>query len=300
MKVVNIPVAGKDMELDVCCSCQEIWFDPKELAALPVYMPPPAEELPPEAREALAIHQVERIARESEAEKAEDALPNNVWEFLAAVCGFPVKSESVADGRSYVTWGAVLLCVAVFILTGCGSAGDIQAWGFIPAEPLRRGGLTILTSMLLVELDGLNRRGLVVKGDCGIGKTLGVRILAARFKWAVVSAVDYAAAFVERGQGAFDDLADGLDFFGDAPEVLVIDDLGAEPPTVRRYGDERNVLAYVLERRYRIGFQRDGSRTVVTTNLTDAEIVRRYGARISDRLNEMADFVCVSGPSLRK
>lgn len=150
------------------------------------------------------------------------------------------------------------------------------------------------------ELDGLNRRGLVVKGDCGIGKTLGVRILAARFKWAVVSAVDYAAAFVERGQGAFDDLADGLDFFGDAPEVLVIDDLGAEPPTVRRYGDERNVLAYVLERRYRIGFQRDGSRTVVTTNLTDAEIVRRYGARISDRLNEMADFVCVSGPSLRK
>jgi len=149
------------------------------------------------------------------------------------------------------------------------------------------------------ELENLNTRGLVIKGDCGIGKTLGVRILAARFRWTFTSAVDYAKAYVEQKPSAFDAVADGLDFFGNAPRVLVIDDLGAEPAAVRRYGDERNVLAYVLERRSRIGFQRQHSRTVVTTNLTDEELVRRYGARISDRLNEMADFVCVSAPSLR-
>ena len=150
------------------------------------------------------------------------------------------------------------------------------------------------------ELEGLNMRGLVIKGDCGIGKTLGARLLAVRFKWTFVSAADYANAFVTQSEEAFERLADGLDFFDEPPRVLVIDDLGAEPQSVRRYGDERNVLACVLERRYRIGFQRQDSRTLITTNLTDAEIVRRYGARISDRLNEMAEFVCVSGPSLRR
>ena len=150
------------------------------------------------------------------------------------------------------------------------------------------------------ELKGTNERGLFIKGDCGIGKTLGVRILAARFKWAFKTAVDYAHAYAAKTQEEFDYLADGLNFFGEAPRVLVIDDLGAEPLTTRRYGDERNVLAYVLERRYRIGFQRQHSRTVVTTNLTDAELVKRYGARISDRMNEMMDFVCVAGESLRK
>ena len=150
------------------------------------------------------------------------------------------------------------------------------------------------------ELEGLNTRGLVLKGDCGVGKTMGVRILAAFFKWAFASAVDYASAYVSESPETFDALADGLNFFGEPPRVLVIDDLGAEPATVRRYGDERNVLAYVLERRYRIGFQRQSSRTIVTTNLTDAELAHRYGARISDRLNEMAKFVCVTGPSLRK
>jgi DNA replication protein DnaC len=150
------------------------------------------------------------------------------------------------------------------------------------------------------ELEGLNTRGLLLKGDCGIGKTLGVRLLAARFKWAFVSAVDYASAYVTQSETALERLADGLNFFGEPPRVLVIDDLGAEPQSLRRYGDERNVLAYVLERRYRIGFQRQRSRTIVTTNLTDAEIARRYGARISDRLNEMADFVCASAPSLRR
>jgi len=151
-----------------------------------------------------------------------------------------------------------------------------------------------------LELENRNSRGLFVKGDCGIGKTLGVRILAARFGWAFTTAVDYAGAYAEQRGPVFDDLADGLNFFGEPPRVLVIDDLGAEPPTVRHYGDERNVLAYVLERRYRIGFQRQQSRTIVTSNLTDAEIVRRYGSRISDRMNEMMQFVCASGPSLRK
>ena len=149
------------------------------------------------------------------------------------------------------------------------------------------------------ELDGINTRGLCVKGDCGVGKTLGVQILAAHFKWVFASAADYPRAYLEKSREAFDDIADGRDFFGRPARVVVIDDLGSEPRTTRRFGDELNVLEYVLERRYRM-FRRCGARTVVTTNLSDGELARRYGARIDDRFNEMMDFVFASGESLRR
>ena len=148
------------------------------------------------------------------------------------------------------------------------------------------------------ELDGVNTRGLCVKGDCGVGKTLGVQILAERFKWVYTSAAEYPRAYLENSRAAFDDIADGLDFFGCPARVVVIDDLGSEPRTTRRFGDELNVLEYVLERRY-LMFRRCGARTVVTTNLSDGELARRYGARIDDRFNEMMDFVFASGESLR-
>ena len=149
------------------------------------------------------------------------------------------------------------------------------------------------------ELDGVNTRGLCLKGDCGVGKTLGVQILAEHFKWVFTSATDYPRAYLENPRAAFDRIADGMDFFERPAPVVVIDDLGSEPRTTRRFGDELNVMEYVLERRYRM-FQRCGARTVITTNLRDDELARRYGARIDDRFNEMMDFVCANGESLRR
>ena len=149
------------------------------------------------------------------------------------------------------------------------------------------------------ELDGVNTRGLCVKGDCGVGKTLGVQILAERFRWVFTSAAEYPRAYLENSRAAFDDIADGRDFFGRPARVVVIDDLGSEPRTTHRFGDELNVLEYVLERRY-LMFRRCGARTVVTSNLSDGELARRYGARIDDRFNEMMDFVCANGESLRR
>ncbi len=157
----------------------------------------------------------------------------------------------------------------------------------------------VLVDYGAAELDDLNTRGLCVKGDCGVGKTLGVQILAERFRWVFTSAAEYPRAYLENSRAAFDDIADGRDFFGRPARVVVIDDLGSEPRTTRRYGDELNVLEYVLERRYGM-FRRYGARTVVTTNLSDGELARRYGARIDDRVNEMMRFVTASGKSLRR
>lgn len=73
MKRVFVPLTetGAGMELDVCVKsgCQVIWFDVGELAEMPESQDPaqiPAEELPPKAKEIMALHQVKMMARQQE------------------------------------------------------------------------------------------------------------------------------------------------------------------------------------------------------------------------------------------
>ena len=150
------------------------------------------------------------------------------------------------------------------------------------------------------ELEKKNRRGLLLKGDCGIGKSLGMAFLAARFEWPVISAVEFETAYLEKDREDFDNFIDALDFFGKPAPVVVIDDLGAENLTSVKYGTMTNVMSYVLDRRYRIGFLRQECRTLVACNLPDAEIRERYGFRIDSRLDEMMEFSVVHGKSLRR
>lgn len=150
------------------------------------------------------------------------------------------------------------------------------------------------------ELEYSNVRGLFLKGDCGIGKTLGLSYLAAKFGFPMISAVDYEEAYLSKSREEFNEFVDALDFFGRPAKAIVIDDLGAESLTVTKYGTAINVMAYVLDRRYRIGFQREGCRTLIACNLSDAELRDRYGVRIDSRFDEMFDFAVVHGRSLRK
>lgn len=150
------------------------------------------------------------------------------------------------------------------------------------------------------EMEGLNSKGLFIRGACGIGKSYGVACLAARFKWPVIAAEQLQAAYLSATcDNEFFRFVDALDFFG-RPQTIVIDDVGTEDCPVMKYGTATNVIADVLNRRYYQGFQRAGVRTIVTCNLTDEQLRARYGARIDDRMNEMFAFATVSGKSLRK
>jgi|WetSurMetagenome_2_1015567.scaffolds.fasta_scaffold624058_1 Zn-finger nucleic acid-binding protein len=65
----EVPIINNDktINLDICTKCCFIWFDGQEYESLPkIEITKPKEELPPEAREALAKFQIECIARESE------------------------------------------------------------------------------------------------------------------------------------------------------------------------------------------------------------------------------------------
>jgi DNA replication protein DnaC len=77
-------------------------------------------------------------------------------------------------------------------------------------------------------------------------------------------------------------------------DMLAIDDLGIEPVEVMDYGNLLCPLVDLLTKRYDLQLF-----TLVTTNLTPAEIRARYGDRIADRLNEMMLKIVFTNESYR-
>lgn len=77
--------------------------------------------------------------------------------------------------------------------------------------------------------------------------------------------------------------------------VLLMDDFGAEPVTVKLYGSDAENVTDVLYERY------DRRRTtVISTNLMPDDIAARYGERIADRFAELTDRVVFDFKSFRR
>ncbi len=190
MAAVVVPARGFDLTLDVCMRCSCIWFDPGEYSQMPrTAKPPPlpaaprptqvhdvarttrsAARLPgasspepapshtspkgdlhPRAREALAMADLDRVRREHREEGGRSG-PDEYWQYIPALLGLPVECDQPpVSARPWVTWGAALLAVIVFLVAR--AAGKIESmngvWGFIPAEWYRLGGLTVVTSFFM-------------------------------------------------------------------------------------------------------------------------------------------------------
>lgn len=153
MRRVTLPLAGRPLELDLCCSCQMVWFDPTELERIPL-PEPEQEKLPPKARELLALRQIQveeqRINREFRNIDGGEHAPEEGWKYLVGLLGLPVELDAPACRRlPLLTWGVSLLCLVVFLLTFPHLREAIDGWGFIPGRWSRHGGLTLLSSMFL-------------------------------------------------------------------------------------------------------------------------------------------------------
>ena len=78
-------------------------------------------------------------------------------------------------------------------------------------------------------------------------------------------------------------------------ELLHIDDVGCEPISVKVWGNEISPIVETLYYRY------DNCLfTIITSNLEEEEIVKRYGERIADRFLEMFDLLPFENRSYRK
>ncbi|MEE9406539.1 MAG: hypothetical protein V3V28_00550 [Polaribacter sp.] len=146
------------------------------------------------------------------------------------------------------------------------------------------------------ETNGELRKGLLVYGDCGSGKSsifdiiqnvsLKYNLKCLWFK--NVSVHDVITDYNLKGEEIVKTLTTGN---------LHFDDLGTEK-LANSWGVREKLMGRILEIRYN-NFKKYGIKTFVTTNLTIDEIKKYYGVRVADRLYELFNFIELTGNSRR-
>lgn len=122
---------------------------------------------------------------------------------------------------------------------------------------------------------GNNPPGLLILGQAGLGKSfllncVAVRVLERGFSVLSLPAYDYMQAVL----AALRDRQPMPDFH--APDLLILDDLGAEPML---NNITRENLTNLLDAR-----QRQGLATAISSNFTREQIINEYGERFAFRL----------------
>lgn len=77
--------------------------------------------------------------------------------------------------------------------------------------------------------------------------------------------------------------------------VVIIDDFGIEPATIKHYGSQITPMIDIIYHRYNKRMP-----TIFTSNLDNTSIRKHYGERVYDRLCEWCNFIDYRGESLRK
>ena len=152
---------------------------------------------------------------------------------------------------------------------------------------------------------------LMLCGTMGNGKTvMGLAIMAVcrkfrrgsfsgeypdTFPWPYLVSASEIARLVAR---AYDPAATARDIAIyeelQAEKLLIIDDLGQESIKTYSYGTDIQPLAEIIRSRYAKRFP-----TVITTNLTEPQILERYKQLVLDRIHEQYEMVAFTQPSYR-
>src|SRR4029453_18547130 len=142
-----------EINVDICKHCHFIWFDAHEVDTL-VPRPPASviaePELPQQAREILAMAEVERLSKQAEGSDFDSAAPEESWKQIAAFLGMPVEfDEPEEQRRPWATWllSAVIICASLLAFPHLREI--VQRFGLIPAQATRLDGLTFVTSFFL-------------------------------------------------------------------------------------------------------------------------------------------------------
>ncbi|MEO1263936.1 MAG: hypothetical protein AAFZ15_34340 [Bacteroidota bacterium] len=150
-------------------------------------------------------------------------------------------------------------------------------------------------------------KGLFFFGGVGRGKTFLMEVMqvfceAARIgqrQYLNVSTIDVVQKAKDYSEASRKDGNNPLSYYSDPGKVFCFDDLGAEPGTVKVYGNETAAMETILTKRYQ-RFINGFCLTHVTSNCTPDDLEKRYGTRLADRFNEMFNFILIGGESRRK
>ena len=152
MSEVPTGIKQNNKHLDVCTVCHFIWFDPSEYESLPLLPRKPTyeETLPQEAREELALIELNAIREKALGEDFSQEPPDDWWQWVAGFFGMPVEHDAgLFRQKPWITWSLTLIVTAVSVMAFTDLENVIDRFGLIPDQLRRYAGLTLLTSFFL-------------------------------------------------------------------------------------------------------------------------------------------------------
>jgi DNA replication protein DnaC len=152
------------------------------------------------------------------------------------------------------------------------------------------------------------KKGLLICGPVGTGKTLSIQVMQGIFKNFAICDTRYIVrdyfqtkpptlVIDKYGRCSFRKSPAGI-IDKTKPITYCFDDFGLENVNVKSYGNEQNIMEEIILDRYD-EFRSRGMITLATTNLTAKMIEDVYGDRVRDRLREMMNYVTLDGESKR-
>jgi len=145
------------VEVDACRACQVVWFDAGEAEDVPSVPEEGgargARRAPLTEEQALAVLAFER-EHAAAMEEAETGLATEVaqapWKALPLLLGLPVETDAPRSGhRPWATWGLLAAVAAASAIAFTSLDAAVEAFAFVPTDPWRLGGLTVVTSFFL-------------------------------------------------------------------------------------------------------------------------------------------------------
>jgi hypothetical protein len=160
------------------------------------------------------------------------------------------------------------------------------------------------------------RKGLYVYGKVGVGKTMYFKIFntlnravksPVENNFSVINVNDLVTGFALKGFEYLSNLGFYLTYCGGSygsgsgygPGHMLLDDLGQSASTVKHFGNNTNVIAEFIQRRYYIYIEAF-KLTHVSTNMSPDQIKKEYGEFVASRMRQMFNRILFPGNDKRK
>ena len=135
----------------VCRTCQLLWLDEASIRLLAIpKASPPDPSMSSEERKALALIKVGQLQQEYETKRSLAGAPDSWVGRVLTFLGLPYLEDPLSGIRSArVTVITTVLMVATTLLSLSHLEMVVQTYGFIPDDPWRSGGMTLISAFLL-------------------------------------------------------------------------------------------------------------------------------------------------------